>query len=294
MAGSATVTPDWSPVALRIREEATDYWDDKVAADRFTGKGGHLVRGHGTITGPGEVTVSASSLLGFGGPGVPGAPGHRDQQRHRARDPAHRGPGRHPLLDEPGDRPGRAGAGIDDRARAAGPSAPSWPRSSPASAPPSPWSRRCPGWCRSRSPRPVTLIERIFAAEGIKVCTDAPAERVSHNGTPVQRAPGHEHPDRPSGCSSPPAGGSDLAALGRGRGGLGRHGAVYPHRRVDARGGRRVGDRRRDRPRRVHAHVHVPGRHRGPRHPRPGRGARRLPGRAPGHVHRPGDRQRRA
>jgi pyruvate/2-oxoglutarate dehydrogenase complex dihydrolipoamide dehydrogenase (E3) component len=66
MAGSATVTPDWSPVALRIREEATDYWDDKVAADRFIGKGGHLVRGHGTITGPGEVTVSAAS----GGPRV--------------------------------------------------------------------------------------------------------------------------------------------------------------------------------------------------------------------------------
>ena len=58
MAGTSTVTPDWSPVAQRIREEATDYWNDKVAADRFTGKGGHLVRGHGKITGPGEVTVS--------------------------------------------------------------------------------------------------------------------------------------------------------------------------------------------------------------------------------------------
>jgi len=57
MAGTSTVTPDWSPVARRIREEATDCWDDKVAADRFTGKGGHLVRGRGTITGPGEVTV---------------------------------------------------------------------------------------------------------------------------------------------------------------------------------------------------------------------------------------------
>src|ERR1700723_4131870 len=57
MAGSSTVTPDWSPVALRIREEATDYWDDKVAADRFASKGGNLVRGHATITGPGEVTV---------------------------------------------------------------------------------------------------------------------------------------------------------------------------------------------------------------------------------------------
>ena len=58
MAGTSTVTPDWSPVALRIREEATDYWNDEKAADRFTGKGGHLVRGSGKITGPGEVTVS--------------------------------------------------------------------------------------------------------------------------------------------------------------------------------------------------------------------------------------------
>src|SRR6202021_4151837 len=58
MAGTSTVTPDWSPVALRIREEATDYWNDKVAADRFVGKGGHLVRGRGTITGPGEVSVA--------------------------------------------------------------------------------------------------------------------------------------------------------------------------------------------------------------------------------------------
>ena len=57
LAGAADVHPDWAPVAARIRDEATDNWDDKVAADRFTGKGGHLVRGHGTITGPGEVTV---------------------------------------------------------------------------------------------------------------------------------------------------------------------------------------------------------------------------------------------
>ena len=33
----------------RIRDEATDDWDDKVAADRFTSKGGILVRGHGRI-----------------------------------------------------------------------------------------------------------------------------------------------------------------------------------------------------------------------------------------------------
>lgn len=57
MAGASTVTPDWAPVARRIRDEATDSWDDTVAADRFTGKGGRLVRGRGRITAPGEVTV---------------------------------------------------------------------------------------------------------------------------------------------------------------------------------------------------------------------------------------------
>ena len=43
------VRPDWSVVARRIREEATDTWDDTVAAERFTGKGGTLVRGHGRL-----------------------------------------------------------------------------------------------------------------------------------------------------------------------------------------------------------------------------------------------------
>jgi pyruvate/2-oxoglutarate dehydrogenase complex dihydrolipoamide dehydrogenase (E3) component len=57
MAGTSTVSPDWAPVARRIREEATDNWDDKVAVDRFEGKGGHFVRGHGRLTGAHEVTV---------------------------------------------------------------------------------------------------------------------------------------------------------------------------------------------------------------------------------------------
>ncbi|MEU8244091.1 NAD(P)/FAD-dependent oxidoreductase [Actinoplanes missouriensis] len=57
LAGAATVEPDWAPVAKRIRDEATDDWNDKVAVDRFTGKGGHFVRGTGVITGPGRVRV---------------------------------------------------------------------------------------------------------------------------------------------------------------------------------------------------------------------------------------------
>ena len=59
MAGTSAITPDWSPVAQRIRDEATDDWNDKVAADRFAGKGGHLVRGRGKITGAGQVTVAS-------------------------------------------------------------------------------------------------------------------------------------------------------------------------------------------------------------------------------------------
>jgi len=57
MAGSSTVTPDWAPVARRIREEATDNWDDKVAVDRFVGKGGRFVRGWGHLDGPSRVVV---------------------------------------------------------------------------------------------------------------------------------------------------------------------------------------------------------------------------------------------
>ena len=64
MAGAATVDPSWDPVARRIRDEATDDWDDAVAADRFAGKGGHLFRGIGRITGQGEVTVERSDGQG--------------------------------------------------------------------------------------------------------------------------------------------------------------------------------------------------------------------------------------
>ncbi|MEV6842194.1 NAD(P)/FAD-dependent oxidoreductase [Actinoplanes sp. NPDC051411] len=57
LAGASTVTPDWSPVARRIRDEATDNWNDKVAVDRFEAKGGRFVRGTGEIVGAGSVRV---------------------------------------------------------------------------------------------------------------------------------------------------------------------------------------------------------------------------------------------
>ncbi|MQA04515.1 MAG: hypothetical protein GEV07_17955 [Streptosporangiales bacterium] len=57
MAGHASVTPDWAPVATRIREEATTDWDDRIAVERFTGAGGTFVRGRGRLVGTGKVEV---------------------------------------------------------------------------------------------------------------------------------------------------------------------------------------------------------------------------------------------
>jgi pyruvate/2-oxoglutarate dehydrogenase complex dihydrolipoamide dehydrogenase (E3) component len=57
MAGQSTVTADWAPVAVRIRDEATDSWDDTAAVERFEGKGGRFVRGWGRLDGPGRVIV---------------------------------------------------------------------------------------------------------------------------------------------------------------------------------------------------------------------------------------------
>ncbi len=58
MAGHASVEPDWAPVARRIREEATDHWDDTVAVERLQKKGGRFVRAAGRITSPGVVSTS--------------------------------------------------------------------------------------------------------------------------------------------------------------------------------------------------------------------------------------------
>lgn len=57
MAGAASVEPDWAPVAQRIRRDATDDWDDRVAVERFEGNGGRFVRGEGRIVAPGKVAV---------------------------------------------------------------------------------------------------------------------------------------------------------------------------------------------------------------------------------------------
>jgi len=83
VAGTATVEPDWTPIADRIRDSATDDWDDTVAVDRFVGKGGHFIRGRGKIVAPGvvevggqRITASRAVVVATGtAPAVPPIPG---------------------------------------------------------------------------------------------------------------------------------------------------------------------------------------------------------------------------
>jgi len=178
MAGTSTVTPDWAPVALRIRQEATDYWDDKVAADRFTGKGGHLVRGTGRITGPGEVTVSASDgarvfrartgivIANGTEPAIPPIGGLAGTPYWTNREIVQTEQVPESMIVLGG---GAIGAEL----------AQVFARFGTAVTVVEALSRLLP----LEEPEAGALIERVFTAEGIKVCADAPAERVSHNGT---------------------------------------------------------------------------------------------------------------
>ena len=95
MAGDSTVSPDWAPVAQRIRQEATDTWDDTVAVDRFVGKGGRFVRGKARIIDarrvevPGTGTIEATRALVIGTgtvPSIPPIPGLADTPYWTNRD----------------------------------------------------------------------------------------------------------------------------------------------------------------------------------------------------------------
>ena len=94
IAGRAHAIPDWTPVAERIRDEATDDWDDTIAVERLIGKGVRLVRGRGRLAGPGIVevddttyTASRGVVLATGGaPVVPPIPGLSDTPYWTNRD----------------------------------------------------------------------------------------------------------------------------------------------------------------------------------------------------------------
>jgi pyruvate/2-oxoglutarate dehydrogenase complex dihydrolipoamide dehydrogenase (E3) component len=62
--GTTRVEPDWAAVARRIRDEATDDWDDAAAVKRLEDNGGRFVRGRGVIVGPGRVRVGGTTYAG--------------------------------------------------------------------------------------------------------------------------------------------------------------------------------------------------------------------------------------
>src|SRR5262249_2664107 len=67
LAGSSSVLPDWSPVATRIRDEATDDWDDTVAVKRLQDAGAEFVRGRGVLAGDAGGRVGESTYPARGG-----------------------------------------------------------------------------------------------------------------------------------------------------------------------------------------------------------------------------------
>jgi pyruvate/2-oxoglutarate dehydrogenase complex dihydrolipoamide dehydrogenase (E3) component len=57
LAGQATVERSWHPVARRIRDDATDNWNDEEAVRRFESTGGRFMRGAARLDGPKRVVV---------------------------------------------------------------------------------------------------------------------------------------------------------------------------------------------------------------------------------------------
>jgi pyruvate/2-oxoglutarate dehydrogenase complex dihydrolipoamide dehydrogenase (E3) component len=62
MAGAATIQRDWAPVATRIRDEATDDWDDAAAVERFEGQGGTFLRGTARVAAADAIDLDGRRL----------------------------------------------------------------------------------------------------------------------------------------------------------------------------------------------------------------------------------------
>jgi len=178
MAGHADPTPDWAPVATRIRVEATDDWDDTVAADRFTGKGGHLFRGTGRVTRPGEVRVSGAAgaqttlrarrgiVIATGtDPAVPPIPGLAGTPYWTNRDAVQATEAPRSLIVLGGGAIGAELAQVFSRFRTEVTVVEALPRLLPV-----------------EEPEAGDLLARTFTSEGIGVRTGVAGERVSHDG----------------------------------------------------------------------------------------------------------------
>jgi pyruvate/2-oxoglutarate dehydrogenase complex dihydrolipoamide dehydrogenase (E3) component len=178
MAGTSTVDPDWGPVARRIRDEATDSWDDKVAVDRFTLKGGHFVRGRGRISGRDQVTVDTADglrvfrarrgiVLNTGTePAIPPVPGLAGTPYWTNREAIEAEEVPESLIVLGGGAVGSELAQVFARFGARVSVVEALPRLLPAD-----------------EPEAGELLAGVFAREGIAVRTGTRAEQVSHDGS---------------------------------------------------------------------------------------------------------------
>ena len=253
MAGQSTVTAEWAPVATRIRDEATDDWDDRVAVERLERKGARFVRGWGRLDGPGRVVVGDRVFEASRGVVV--------NTGTKAFVPPIAGLAGHPLLDQPrGDR-GRGGPRLAPRARGRRHRGRTRPGLRPL---------RCVGIDRGGSgpfaapeePEAGRLLAEVFGREGIAVRTSTHVTAVRHDGErfEVEMDTGA----RLTAARLLVATGRhvDLGAIGAATVGVDESGRLLPvddHLRVVRRG---VGHRRHHGQGRLHPHVDVPGRHR--------------------------------
>lgn len=173
MAGHADVLPSFAPVALRIREEATTYWDDTIAVDRFTGKGGTFVRGYAQLTGPKRVGVDGREFEATTGiviatgttPVVPPIDGLRDTPYWTNREATEAEQVPDSLIVLGGGAVGLELAQVFARFGT--------PVSVVEAA-----ARLIP----NEEPESSDVVAASLANDGIKIHTSAPAERVRHDG----------------------------------------------------------------------------------------------------------------
>jgi pyruvate/2-oxoglutarate dehydrogenase complex dihydrolipoamide dehydrogenase (E3) component len=176
MAGQVTVRPDWAPVAARIRDEATDDWDDRVAVDRFVAKGGRFVRGRARLAGPGEVRVGERILQARRGvvfaagtqPEIPPIPGLDTVPYWTNREAIETKELPASLLVLAGGAVGAELAQVFARFGVAVSVVEAVDRLLPA-----------------EEPEAGNLLAGVFAAEGIGVYTGAAVTRVDHDGSRV-------------------------------------------------------------------------------------------------------------
>ena len=284
VAGTASVTPDFALVARRIRDDATDDWDDQVAADRFVGKGGTLVRGRGALVAADTVRVGDEEFRAGRGiviatgstpvippvDGLQGTPFWTNREAIAALEPPAS------LVVLGGGAVGCELAQVFGRFGSQVTVIEAGERLLPAEVPDA-----------------GDLLRTVFEAEGITVLTGSAATAVRHGseGFEVTVPSGSVRAERLLVATGRRA---NLRGLGLSHAGLPDDARVLE---VDgqlraAPGVWAVGDVTGRRC--LHAHGDLPGAHRDPEHPRHAGSRRGLPRPAPGDVHRSGGRLGRA